>query len=174
MAKVIDKTWQQQAEDLTRQLLKRACKSFKIRLAKPEILFNLRGRGAGQVVMSHDQKDIQIRYNLALLNENKQTFIDRTVPHEVAHVIAFKFYGRGIKPHGQEWKNVMNFFGADSSTTHHFNTENTQVRRLKRFTYQCGCNEYELTTIRHNRVLRGQANYRCSQCQQPLIWVKPS
>lgn len=30
-----------------------------------------------------------------------------TLIHEVAHLVAFEKYGRGIKPHGKEWKNTF-------------------------------------------------------------------
>lgn len=35
--------------------------------------------------------------------ENKYRFFI-TLIHEIAHLVAFEKFGRGIKPHGQEWK----------------------------------------------------------------------
>jgi SprT protein len=108
-----------------------------------------------------------IRYNPILLQHNRQEFLTQTLPHEVAHVIARKLYGRSIRPHGNEWKEVMQFFGADSLRCHNYATENVPVRKLRRFTYTCGCQQHQLTTIRHNRIQKG-LTYRCRQCGEPL------
>ena len=32
-----------------------------------------------------------------------------TLVHEIAHLVAFKKYGRAIKPHGKEWKHTFQF-----------------------------------------------------------------
>jgi len=39
-------------------------------------------------------------------NLNKYRFLI-TLVHEIAHLVAFEKYGRGIKPHGQEWKHIF-------------------------------------------------------------------
>lgn len=39
-------------------------------------------------------------------NLNKYRFLI-TLIHEIAHLVAFKKYGRSIKPHGQEWKHTF-------------------------------------------------------------------
>ena len=45
----------------------------------------------------------QITVNATL---NKYRFLI-TLVHEIAHLVAFEKYGRGIKPHGQEWKHTF-------------------------------------------------------------------
>ncbi len=42
----------------------------------------------------------QITVNASL---NKYRFLVTTI-HEIAHLVAFEKFGRGIKPHGREWK----------------------------------------------------------------------
>ncbi|MAZ26346.1 MAG: sprT domain-containing protein [Cytophagaceae bacterium] len=39
-------------------------------------------------------------------NLNKYRFLI-TLIHEIAHLVAFKKYGRSIKPHGKEWKHTF-------------------------------------------------------------------
>jgi SprT protein len=41
-----------------------------------------------------------------LLLENQQAFIDEVVPHELAHLLVWKHFGR-VAPHGKEWKWMM-------------------------------------------------------------------
>lgn len=45
----------------------------------------------------------QITVNVSL---NKYRFLV-TLVHEIAHLVAFKKYGRRIKPHGKEWKHTF-------------------------------------------------------------------
>lgn len=45
----------------------------------------------------------QITVNVSL---NKYRFLV-TLVHEIAHLVAFKKYGRAIKPHGREWKHTF-------------------------------------------------------------------
>ena len=48
----------------------------------------------------------------------------------------------------------------------HFELES--VRR-NTFPYRCQCQQHQLTVRRHNRVVRGEATYRCVKCDEPLI-----
>lgn len=47
----------------------------------------------------------QITVNATL---NKYRFLI-TLVHEIAHLVAFEKYGRGIKPHGVEWKRTFQY-----------------------------------------------------------------
>jgi SprT protein len=47
----------------------------------------------------------QITINVSL---NQYRFLV-TLVHEIAHLVAFKKYGRAIKPHGKEWKHTFQF-----------------------------------------------------------------
>ena len=47
----------------------------------------------------------QITVNATL---NKYRFLI-TLVHEIAHLVAFEKYGRGIKPHGLEWKRTFQY-----------------------------------------------------------------
>lgn len=47
----------------------------------------------------------QITVNATL---NKYRFLI-TLVHEIAHLVAFEKYGRGIKPHGVEWKHTFQY-----------------------------------------------------------------
>jgi SprT protein len=138
-------------------------------LPVPEVRLDLRGRGAGLAVISprKRQPDL-IRLNATLLREHPREMIEETVPHEVAHVVAYRLFGRRIKPHGREWQDVMRAFGKDPSVSHCMPAEPT--RRLRRFAYRCGCESpVELTSIRHRRVQQG-AVYRCRRCGERLIF----
>ncbi len=153
----------------TKALLKQAGHHFGRPVPEVKTNFDLKGQAAGMVRFPALGKP-QIRYNALLLNENTEDFLKRTVPHEVAHVIARVYYGRNIRPHGPEWQSVMQFFGADASRCHSYDTQRSSTRKLQQFRYVCDCTEHLLTSIRHKRSLAGQ-RYRCRKCKNPLKLV---
>ena len=131
---------------------------------RPEVLFDLRGQAAGQANYNANR----IRLNLDLLMKYGDDFVKQTVPHEFAHLVTYRRFGRQINPHGTEWKSVMIELGSSPSRTHKF--ESSPARRLKRFHYRCNCkgSSYELTSVRHNRIQRGHM-YICKKCNAPLF-----
>ncbi len=162
-------THQVQALEQTRRLLSEAAIRFAIPLPHPEVRFDLRGKAAGMVLF-RESRQVVIRYNLTLLNENGNAFIERTVPHEVAHLVARELHGPRIKPHGEEWREIMAFFGADSSRCHSFPVSPQSRRRMRYFHYRCGCQDHRLSAIRHHRSLAG-ATYLCRRCGSALRQV---
>ncbi|MEJ2395357.1 MAG: hypothetical protein P8Z77_11405 [Candidatus Thiodiazotropha sp.] len=85
-------SFEQQTVAHTHSLIRSAAKRFRILIPEPEIRFDLRGKAAGMVVFYPKRKQV-IRYNRKMLAENGQVFIDQTVPHEVAHLVARFLHG---------------------------------------------------------------------------------
>lgn len=101
-----------------------------------------------------------------LLLENVDAFIEEVVPHELAHLLVWKHFGRKA-PHGKEWKWMMeSVLNVPARRTHQFALQS--VRR-NTFPYHCQCQQHQLTVRRHNRVVRGEAVYRCVHCGEPLV-----
>jgi SprT protein len=92
-----------------------------------------------------------------LLLENQQAFIDEVVPHELAHLLVWKHFGR-VAPHGKEWKWMMEACWAFRHAHPSFELDSV---RQNTFPYRCQCQQHQLTVRRHNRVVRGEATYRC-------------
>jgi SprT protein len=134
---------------------------------EPAVTYDLKGLAAGQA----NHRANKIRFNRKLLEKYTSEFVDQTVPHEFAHLAAYRKFGSRIKPHGPEWKTVMVALGAKPSRTHSFDVSST--RQLKRFLYRCNCpnSSYELTSVRHNKIQRGQI-YLCKKCAGPLRLLK--
>jgi len=140
---------------------------FGVRI-EPVISFDLKGQAAGQA----NYRENKIRFNRQLLEKYAGEFVDQTVPHEFAHLVAYQKFGRRIRPHGMEWKRVMEAFGVTPTRTHNFDVSPT--RRLKRFHYRCHCSgsDYQLSSIRHNRIQRGRI-YLCRKCGSALFSATP-
>jgi SprT protein len=139
-----------------------------------KISFNLKGNRAGTAQYSKSGNH-ELRFNRRILMENGEKFLEDTVPHELAHLITYALYGvdrdykghRRIKPHGTEWQNVMRKLGYKPTRCHNFDVEPAR-KVAKKYRYSCGCKEYHLTAIRHNKILGGKSSYSCTRCGRKL------
>ncbi len=144
-----------------REKLQLANQRLDTHYPEPDISYQLRGTSAGTAWLNH----WAIRLNPVLLAENGQSFIDEVIPHELAHLLVHKRFGR-VSPHGAEWRWMMeSILDVPARRTHKFAIQTVQGNT---FTYQCGCQKHELTIRRHNRVLRKETEYRCRQCGELL------
>lgn len=98
---------------------------FNLHLTYPSVLFAIRGTNAGTANAGTNT----IKFNPTLLRENPDEFIQDTVPHEVAHLVArLRHLGKAIDPHGAEWRNVMWAFGCQATRCHSFDVSNVPTR----------------------------------------------
>lgn len=150
------------------------------------VTFNLRGTTAGQA-WTGGKNGASIRYQPELMEQNEKDFFEDTIPHEVAHIVVHYLYPnskvrrgtynyrtgrttyrRVVKPHGNEWKRVMRDFGVKPERCHTYDTGNVGQRKLaKAYTYKCACQTFQLTQIRHRRILQGK-KYSCQKCRTVL------
>ncbi len=138
---------------------------FQRPFPRPSVTFALRGQKAG---VAHLQ-DNHLRFNQHLYQENHHNFLQQTVAHEVAHLVAYRVFGSGIKPHGREWQRVMqDVFSLPAKRCHQYVLK---LRQTLRYIYHCACpkQDFTFTAQRHARVLKGQ-RYRCKVCGQLLSY----
>ena len=143
------------------------------------IQINLKGRAAGQIRYQNTRSPSAnlplLRFNPYLLKKYGQEFIDQVVPHECAHLVVYVVHGftslgRRIRPHGSEWKAVMQgLYQLEPKVTHNFEV---QRKQREHYIYLCQCHklEHSLSVIRHNKVLRGQAKYLCKHCKEGISY----
>lgn len=147
-----------------RDKLRQADAHFHCRFPEPLVSYRQRGTIAGTAWL--DQWEI--RLNPVLLQANQQAFIDEVIPHELAHLLVFRQFGR-VAPHGQEWRWMMaEVLHTEPRRTHNFDL--AQVRPVT-FSYGCRCQQHALTVRRHNRIQRGEAQYRCRHCGEQLVFL---
>lgn len=122
-----------------------------------QIWFDLKGTAAGKACYGKNA----IRYNTALAYANLDTFMARTVPHEVAHFIAYYLGDRG---HGRTWKRVMVMLGVrDISRCHSYDT--SEVRKDKGYIqYHCSCRDHLISPTLHRKIRWGQKRW-CRKCK---------
>ncbi|MGI0116851.1 SprT-like domain-containing protein [Zooshikella sp. RANM57] len=143
-------------------LLKQAEAHYQCYFTFPEFILDLRGSVAGQANWHTNQ----LRFNPALLKQHTEHFLKHTVAHEVAHLVAPKVYGHTIKPHGREWRFVMEtVFGVTANRCHRYDISATGRYP---YVYACACkHQHFLSAIRHKRTLRG-TTYLCQKCRATL------
>lgn len=168
---------QQQVIDQTHGYIKQAAELFGIKIKPLEISFNLKGRAAGMYRVKHHKgrffsghQTREIRYNTYIFSKYFEDNFTTTIPHEVAHYISDVVYGlKNIKPHGKEWKQIMQLFDADASVRANYDLAGIPVKKQTYFTYYCDCREHQLTSIRHNKIKKHRYQYLCNLCKQVLL-----
>lgn len=154
----------------TGHYVQRAGAIYSRRFREVPVLFDLSGRTAGMFKLVGRRG--WIRYNPWIFAKYYAENLSDTVPHEVAHYIVHELYGtRGVKPHGRQWRSVMEHFGADQGVTFNLDLEGIPQRQQRTHPYRCGCRVHDVSSTRHNRVLRGVGCYHCRLCGDPLSYA---
>ncbi|UNH38150.1 SprT family zinc-dependent metalloprotease [Moellerella wisconsensis] len=160
-------TLQLSAMRLLREKLALASNKLEKTFTEPTLNYRQRGTTAGSAYLA----EWQIRLNPVLLIENGEAFIQEVIPHELAHLLVYRCFGRvGITPHGKEWQWMMQeVLEVTPQRTHKFSVESVKSQG---FMYHCRCPQpHELSLRRHNKVQRGTSQYLCRKCKEPLSWL---
>ncbi len=161
------------AEQAVRAAERLARDRYRLDLPPAALDFSLRGLCAGQARIGHDGRPL-LRINLQLLADNREDFLNVTIPHEVAHLVVLWPYRKRRtrpRPHGPEWQAVMrDCFNLEPVRCHAYRT--TPARVVSRpFLYACPCREHRLTSIMHNRIRRTRGAY-CRRCRSILQFLR--
>ncbi len=179
----IDKSMQQAVIKEVDRYLSVASRLYEQSFDAIPVLFDLKGKAAGmyrvrraspQLFSRKIDRDTQrvIRFNPWLFAKYPDDSWQNTIPHEVAHYLTDCLYGlRNIRPHGAEWKHIMQTLGAEPKVRANYDLSGIPVRQVKRYTYQCQCREVQLSGYRHQRILKGMQRYRCRDCQSELTYI---
>ena len=133
-----------------------------------QIRFDLKGAASGMFCCS--SSGTVIRYNPHIFAKHYAYSLANTVPHEAAHYIVHCVHGAGkVRPHGDEWKELMRLFGVEPRRTSCLDLEGIPLRRQRRHAYSCACRSHEISSVRHNRIRNGTARYYCRACRGELI-----
>ena len=155
----------------TNHFIKSAEDYYERKFSEIPVVFDLSGKSAGMYRVKAGQR--VIRYNPYVFAKYFDDNFKETIPHEVAHYVTDMLYGlKKIRPHGNEWKSVMQVFGVAANRTADYDLTGLPVRNFQTYIYHCGCQNYELTSRRHNKIVRGTGHYMCRDCGGKLLFVK--
>jgi SprT protein len=165
----IDQPQREQVLERTRHFVSLAAELLERPFDPVEVRFDLKGTAAG--MFCSDAKQCWIRYNPWIFAKYYEENLQDTVPHEVAHYIVQQVYGRRrVKPHGVQWRTLMDAFGANPEVTFSRDLEGIPRRRQQTHPYRCDCRNHEVSSTRHNRVVSGRGEYRCRYCNSELVY----
>ncbi|MEI7730351.1 MAG: SprT-like domain-containing protein [Verrucomicrobiota bacterium] len=99
--------------------------------------------------------------DILLLEPNHKLLVE-TLCHEAAHLAAYQKFGARIKPHGPEWRHLMQVAGYAPNVTarreHVFGLEQRLAKIRRRYEYHCPqCNITHLRRSQNPRL-------RCRAC----------
>lgn len=142
------------------------------RIRKPFIGFNLTGTSAGRAIYSQRKIVLNPHIFKGLSEEAQQEFIDETIPHEVAHIVAYQVH-RHSQAHNAKWGEIMKLFGFEdwrSQITHCLPVDNVpSLKRRKSLKCpQCAAS-WTVTPKKAARFRRGEVSYQCPRCRVRLI-----
>lgn len=140
----------------------------QLKLKSLPVRFDLTGRAWGVYMRHKNQR--WFRFNPEICALAWEESLKETIPHEVAHYVVDSLNLKPTpKPHGKEWRTVMRSFGfTRASVTHQLDLSTLKIKRQRRHNYHCPCQQHQLSTTRHNRILKGTMKYRCVQCGHVL------
>jgi SprT protein len=163
-------------EDKVLETILTAQTAYNRKFDIPEIKYEVKGVTAGLATYSKNIIDL----NLGLLEIYGQKFIDRTVVHEIGHIISYNVFGEIGKGHNRYWKSVMRRLGGSDSRCHSYDTSSVKIRHTKKYHYTCSCPNvvHSVGINKHNKIKStiwlssGKSiTYRCGKCHDYVKYV---
>jgi SprT protein len=137
------------------------------------VRFDLKGTNAGYAEWKWTGINYSycVKINMDIANDNLETYLKRTVNHELAHILQFK-YNRGSKPHGREWDHFCRVLtGSTMSRCHDYAVSHLRRKKnVKRYLYKCDCRTHQISSTVHNRIMNKQ-EYFCKSCKGKLFSI---
>ncbi len=149
-------------------LRQQAVRKYEIDIPTPIIHFDLKGTRGGVHRSGH------LHFNPVLLMENVETYINQTVPHEMAHHVQLLVYPESLtrmgfkknrKVHGDDWKEIMRLFGVPANRCHSYDTSSVKRRHFVRHPAYCQCNTPHSITMKLVNKIQAGRIFRCKTCK---------
>jgi predicted SprT family Zn-dependent metalloprotease len=131
-------------------LITQANSILKTQLPDVQVLFDLRGKSAGQA--SRKNNLYTVRFNLDMMqNQGWNHLYNDTIAHEIAHICEFFLYDRC--GHGRFWRQVCVALGGNGQRCH---TEQVVFARGRTFCYTvCTGQTVTISETVHRRIQQG-------------------
>lgn len=160
---------QQSAINIIYNAIDVANKKFNLKLKYPIVEFSNRMTScAGRAWYTKNK----IRLSTPLLDTNGEAFLARTPVHEVAHIVAYKKFGKKGIGHNKYFYHVCEELGMENPTRCHSYRLPTTVkakakkrRKHVRYVFSCGCRDsIKLSAQKKNKY----DQFICGQCRSQL------
>lgn len=128
------------------------------------IRFDLKGRAAGMAGadgihrITREVFGLYLRFNVEAIRKNWDEMVKQTIPHEVAHLVAYSFPVLGAKNHNWKWAQIDRALGGTGERCH--NMELTPGRQTSRYVYKDSLGREMTVGPKHHAALqRGKYAY---------------
>jgi len=133
-----------------KECFQKAQQIFGVDLSRVQVLFDLKGRCAGQA--RRRGVNYSVRYNLDMMMRDLDDMVNDTVPHEIAHIVCFMKPTLG-RDHDYGWQHVCHQLGGTGKRTH-----DLEVVYGKGLTYEyttSNGSKVRLSELKHKRIQKG-------------------
>ena len=123
-----------------------------------DITFTMNGRltsTAGRAFIAEGRMD----FSKVLYSQNEEAFLADTVPHEFAHIVAYRVYGS--TGHDASWRKVMEMLGYTPTRCHSYEVQKRSSAKV--YMYECSCQDHKISQQRQNWINKGKI-YKCVKC----------
>lgn len=156
----------QEVENKVKETVDKLNKKFNFDMKYPHIYYDITGNNGGLAKSA----SMTVHYNDKLLKQNKDSFIENVIPHEVCHIAVFHLYQTKNKPypkngHGADWQIMMRVVGVNARQFHQYEVEKKQPVEYK---YDCGCAEGIVVPQRIHKKIKNTPMV-CKKCTKQLI-----
>lgn len=145
--------------------------SINIKVFPIKVVFSLKSSSAlGTIRFENNKKNsFLMKLSKKLYDKYKNEYLEHVITHEFAHACVMSHYKKRLKPHGKEWKNIMNFLGIQKPRA----STNMFKIRQNGYIWKCLCNNFILGKIKHNNMINKE-KYRkffCRKCREELSFT---
>jgi SprT protein len=130
-----------------------------------DVKFSMNGRltsTAGRAFLQEGR----LEFSKTLYTQNVEAFLNDTVPHELAHIVAFRVFGD--KGHGVHWKHVMNFLGFEPTRCHSYAVQKRSTAKVYKYVCKCEGKTHEVSAQRQAWINKGKM-YQCTTCGTRIV-----
>lgn len=143
------------------ECLEKAQSLYGIDFGRVAVTFDLKGGSCGEAVMRpHPQlgRTFALRFNKEALVKDWDMMVESTIPHEVAHLVAYADPKLGASKHNRAWKMIAIKLGDRDRGTVYHKLKLTPARKARRYAYSVSGEKLHLTAKQH-RDIQGGAVY---------------
>lgn len=126
-----------------------------------DIRYDLRGRAAGMAggarrcCLTGKVTGLYLRFNREAIAKDWDMMVQQTIPHEVAHIVAYSFPQLGADHHNWKWAEIDRSLGGTGARCHSLKL--TPARQVSRYTYVTNRGREVSIGPKHHKALQTRA-----------------
>ena len=126
-------------------------------LGHVDIRYDIRGQCAGQARCRRDRIsgkafDLCLRFNKEALAKDWAHMVKETIPHEVAHLVAYARPELGADNHNSQWERIARSLGCSGNRCHTMAL--TSARRTFRYRYVTPSGDVVVCRAKHHNLIQ--------------------